>query len=292
MSKNTLGNRINELYKTNEKMKNFNGYIYISEKNNKLFSQSFGMANYSTMMPSDCDTIFRMGSITKQFTAMCILILEKQNLLSIDNCLIDYFPDYKNGSHVTIRQLLNMTSGIPEYLIHPEWTGYEVPSNKAVDNYDTYEFVKHLNLEETAGIKTQYSNTNYILLGIVIEKVSGMSYSDFLQKNIFSVLNMTRSGYLPIPKHFDNISIGYKSLTPTPQEADSTIYNTSMGANNIFTSVLDLCKWDAGGTKGFNTMITRNINTKHLIIMLCNVDACEESHIGHYSDLVMECIDF
>ena len=245
MKKSRLEVNINNLYKTNDKMKNFNGYIYISENNNELFNQGFGIANYSLMSPFDCNTIFRMGSITKQFTAMCILILEKKGLLSIDECLKNYFPDYKNGCNITIKQLLNMTSGIPEYLNHPEWKGQEIPSNKALDNYYTYNFIKNLNLDYIPGEKMTYSNPNYILLSIIIEKVSGMSYPDFIQKNIFTVLNMTRSGYLPVPMNFDNIAVGYKCIFPNQKEADTTIYNTSMGANNIFASISDLCKWDS-----------------------------------------------
>jgi CubicO group peptidase (beta-lactamase class C family) len=291
------------------------------------------MANYSSMMPFDCNTIFRMGSITKQFTAMCILILEKKGLLSIDECLKNYFPDYKNGCNITIKQLLNMTSGIPEYLIHPEWKGHEVPNNKSLDNYYTYDFIKHLSLDYIPGEKMTYSNPNYILLSIIIEKVSGISYPDFLQKNIFSVLNMTRSGYLPVPIHFDNIAIGYKSINPVPQEADTTIYNMSMGANNIFTSISDLRKWDSalyteklisqektnemlspsstgsmgnygygwfidkdivshgGLTIGFNAMISRNIKTKQLIIMLSNVEGNKDSYIYNYYELIKEFIE-
>jgi len=329
MKKSSLEKEINDLYKTNDKMRNFNGYIYISENNNELFNQGFGRANYSSMTPFNCNTIFRLGSITKQFTAMCILILEKKGLLSIDECLGNYFPDYKSGCNITIKQLLNMTSGIPEYLNHPEWKGHEVPGNKALDNYYTYNFIMHLSLDYIPGEKMTYSNPNYILLSIIIEKVSGMSYPDFLQKNIFSVLNMTRSGYLPVPIHFDNIAVGYKCISPIQQETDAAIYNTSMGANNIFSSISDLLKWDSalyseilisqekinemfspssagnygfgwfvdkeivshgGLTKGFNTMISRNINTKQLIIMLSNVEGNMDSHIYHYYELIKEFI--
>lgn len=318
-----LSKGINSLYNQNEYMKDFNGYIFIRKGIDILFEQSFGMADYSKMKKHDINTAFCLGSITKQFTAMCVLMLDQWRLLSIDDSIGEYLSDFDRGSFIKIRDILNMVSGMPEYWCQPGWKEVD-----GITQDHVYNFIRTLKDYKPAGEHFQYCNSNYIVLGVLIEKVSGMKYADFIQKYIFGPLGMNRSGWLPFSYDIDNAAVGYQSPRIGPPVERKPIFST-FGAGNIYSTSADLCKWDealyteklinsnrlnqmftpvlgdygmgwfikknkifhGGDMPGFSTRITRYPKGSLLILLLCNTDGCKESNMGHYADLVEKYVE-
>lgn len=168
----------------------FNGVLLVAEKGNIVYHKAFGYANYETKEPITEHTLFNLCSVTKQFTAMGILMLMEQGKLGLDDSLRQYFPELPY--RVTLRHMLHHTSGLPDYmqLGMQYWQEGNTATNKdAIELLATY----RPPVLYPQGERFQYCNTGYILLASVIEKVSGMSYADFLQKNIFDPLGMVQS---------------------------------------------------------------------------------------------------
>jgi CubicO group peptidase (beta-lactamase class C family) len=173
--------------------KEFMGSVLVARDGDVLFSKSYGYANLEWDIPNSPSTKFRIGSITKQFTAASILLLEERGKLSTTDLLSKYLPDAPSSwSKITLFHLLTHTSGIPDIEKlpdYPTWEPFPSPVAKTVARfYDRP-------LEFAPGERYRYSSSAYIVLGYLIEKLSGESYEEFLQKNIFAPLGMKDSGY-------------------------------------------------------------------------------------------------
>ena len=173
----------------------FNGAVLVAENGKVIFKKGYGLANMEWNIPNMPETKFRLGSITKQFTAMLILQLAEQGKLKLDGKIADYLPDYprSTGEKVTIHHLLTHTSGIPSYTGFPQFS-----SEMSRDPYAPAAFVKTFSdsaLQFEPGAKFSYNNSGYFLLGVIIEKVAGKSYEQALQENILQPLNMQNTGY-------------------------------------------------------------------------------------------------
>jgi CubicO group peptidase (beta-lactamase class C family) len=313
--------KINKLYDESTLFQDFNGYILIKAENEIKFQQGFGYSNFNSKKIANEDTIYNIGSITKQFTAVCTLQLVQKGLLSIDDCIIKYLPDFINGESLIIRDMLNMISGMPEYWCKPEWRETDSATNE-----DTYEFIKTLSDYQPPKKKFEYCNSNYIVLGKLIEKVSGQSLGDYMNQNIFAPLNMKRTSMLSVNPTDTNLAIGYKSPHVSKWEKEPTIITSYAGAGGIYSTAADLCKWDealytekilcnkllneafkpvlsgyamgwyingskashGGDAPGFSTKIMRISDRKFLVLLLCNFDGCRESNMIHYSGMVEE----
>ena len=159
---------IDQLLKQYHEYGQLNGSVLVADKGKVIYEKGFGMANMEWGIPNGPDTKFRIGSITKQFTAALILQLVEEGKIKLDGKLSDYLPDYRKdtGSRVTIHQLLNHTSGIPSYTSNPEF--FPKHSRNA---YGVPEFVKTFasgDLEFEPGSKFSYNNSGYTLLGAII----------------------------------------------------------------------------------------------------------------------------
>src|SRR5215216_6485219 len=173
--------KIDGLLKQYHEYGQFNGSVLVAEKGKVIYKKSFGMANMEWSIPNQPDTKFRIGSVTKQFTATLILQLVEEGKVKLDGKLSDYLTDYRKdtGDKVTIHQLLNHTSGIPSYTGLPNFFA-EVSRNP----YSVTDFVKKFasgDLEFEPGSKFSYNNSGYFLLGAIIEKVTGKSYETVLK---------------------------------------------------------------------------------------------------------------
>lgn len=169
----------------------FNGAIFVAEKGKLLYHKGFGYANYETKEPVTENTLFNLCSVSKQFTAMGILMLMEQGKLTLDDSLRRYFPELPY-SGVTIRQMLHHISGLPDYMMlgMQYWEeGNEAGNKEAIGLLATY----RPPMLFAPGEKFQHCNTGYILLGTIIEKVSGLSYPEFLKQRIFDPLGMVQS---------------------------------------------------------------------------------------------------
>jgi CubicO group peptidase (beta-lactamase class C family) len=165
--------------------------ILISKNGNNIFRKSYGMAHMELEIPVEPHMVFRIGSITKQFTAICILILYEKGKIDLNADINNYIDNFSSGNRkITVEHLLTHTSGIPNYTDLPEF-------RKNIRNDITLQeriaSIKNLPLEFDPGGKFNYSNSGYFLLGVIIENVSGMTYSDFLQEHIFIPLGMSHT---------------------------------------------------------------------------------------------------
>src|SRR3990172_579170 len=187
----TVQAKVDEYINAYVNMEQFSGSILIAKGGNILVSKGYGMANYELDVPNGPKTKFRIGSVTKQFTAMAIIQLQEKGLLIFNDPLSKFIPDYPRGNEITLLHLLNHTSGIFNYNESKELQEkmkYPISLERLVESF------KNTPLEFTPGEKYQYSNSNYVLLTYIIEKVSGKSYETYLQENIFQPLGMNNSG--------------------------------------------------------------------------------------------------
>ena len=222
----------------------FNGSVLVAEKGKVIYKKGFGMANMEWEIPNQPNTKHRLGSISKQFTALLILKLVEEGKLKLDIPISTYLPNYpKNtGDIITLHHLLTHTSGIPNYTSFPNFFK-EVSRNP----YSPETFVKQfaeLPLQFAPGEKFAYSNSGYFLLGYIIEKVSGKTYEKFLQETIFTPLKMNNSGY-------DNSSVILKNRASGYEKNGKNYINTSYidmsipyAAGSLYSTVEDLYLWD------------------------------------------------
>ena len=213
----------------------FNGSVLVIEHGEVLYENGFGEANVGKNLKFAADTPTYLASLTKQFTAMAVMILKDQGKLTYEDKLSKFFtgfPPYADS--VTIRQLLDHTSGIPDYV----GLGLERPGLTDADVLKA--LIKQPKLEFTPGSKFAYSNSGYILLAMIVEKVSEQPYSVFVKKNIFDRLGMKntfvreRSTVLP-----PNIAVGYDRFG-NPDDYTLLTY----GEGGIYSSVKDFVLWD------------------------------------------------
>lgn len=221
--------------------------IIISQHGSILFRKAYGLANTETNVPLRPELPLRTGSVTKQFTAAAIMLLAEQDKLSVSDEIGKYFPEYPvHGRHVTIEQLLTHTSGIRNYTASPQF-GAVMTKDVSVD--DVIAFFKDASPQFQPGQRFSYSNSNYFLLGAIIEKVSGMSYPDFMQQQIFQPLQM-RSTVIEKAASPLSTVIGYtqgrKGIASVPYYSMSWPF----AAGALRTSVDDLVLWDSAITTG------------------------------------------
>jgi CubicO group peptidase (beta-lactamase class C family) len=171
----------------------FMGSVLVARGENLIFSKGYGSANLEWNIPNSPSTKFRIASIGKQFTAAAILLLEERGKIRLDDSVKVYLSDAPaSWDNVTVFRLLTHTSGIPDYTRLPNFKSLE-PFPATPEQIVSWFRDKPLDFQP--GERISYSNSGYILLGSLIEKVSGRSYGDFVAENIFKPLGMSDSGY-------------------------------------------------------------------------------------------------
>src|SRR3984885_573545 len=185
--------RMDQIVRSYSDNHQFMGSVLVAQADKVVFEKSYGDANLEWNIPDDSLTKFRIGSMTKQFTAASILLLEERGKLSTDDYVKKYMPDAPAAwDKITIYNLLTHTSGIPSFTSFPDYRTSEAPPTTPKGLVDRF---RDKPLVFQPGEKWNYSNSGYILLGYLIEKISGKSYSAFVEENIFRPLEMTDSGY-------------------------------------------------------------------------------------------------
>ncbi|MDE5419202.1 serine hydrolase [Labilibaculum sp. DW002] len=236
--------QIEELLSTYEEYGKFNGSVLVSDQGKVIYKKGFGMANMEWDIPNEANTKHRLGSITKQFTAMLILQLVAEGKLDLQAPITTYLPDYPktSGDIITIHHLLTHTSGIPNYTAFPKFM-----DDESRNPYTPEEFVGKFadkELEFTPGEKFSYSNSGYFLLGVLIEKVSGKSYEEMLQDKIFDPLNMTDTGYDNHGDILKNRATGYEKQGGKYVNSKYLDMTIPYSAGSMYSTVDDLYKWD------------------------------------------------
>lgn len=219
----------------------FSGYVYISKKGTVLLDKGYGKADFDKGTDTTKQTKFDVASITKQFTATAIMQLQEKKLLDINDTVDKYIPTFPHGNQITIHQLLSHTSGLPEHPLDFDIRKFR-PSYKDFGKDGKNENVK-LTFEPGKGFL--YSNTGYILLGYIVEKVSAKTLDSYFKKNIFTPLNMKNTGYKNPDGQLDNLATGYVSSTKEKAEKSWTFINvgSAVGSASLCTTVEDLIIW-------------------------------------------------
>lgn len=163
------------------KVKQFNGTVLVMQKGKPIYKKSFGMADKEWNIANTNETKYRIGSVTKQFTSAAIMQLAGQGKLSVDDKLTKYFPDYPKGDSITLHMLLTHTSGIKNYTAIP---GFFLKASAPLSNDSVVAMFRNKPLDFTPGSAWSYSNSGYFLLGMIIEKVTGFKYSDYLAQQV------------------------------------------------------------------------------------------------------------
>lgn len=221
----------------------FNGSVLVAEGGKVILRKGYGMANMEWDIPNGPDTKFRLGSITKQFTAMLILQLMEQGKLTLDSKLGDALPYYRKdtGAQVTIHHLLTHTSGIPSYTERPDLREFDKNS------FGAEEFAKKYcsgDLQFAPGSKFHYNNSGYFLLGAIIEQITGKKYEEVLQERIFDPLEMKGTGYDHYATILKHRASGYQKTPNGYRNAAYLDMSIPYSAGSLYSTVNDLYLWD------------------------------------------------
>jgi CubicO group peptidase (beta-lactamase class C family) len=242
---------LNSLYSKGK----INGNFLIAEKGKVIYSQSFGYTSEVKKEKLNENSIFELASCSKQFTAMAIMILKEKGKMNLDDDITKYLPELSYYKNITVRNLLNHTSGLPDYM---ELMDKYFDKSKIATNKDIIDlFSKHKpKIIFEPNTKYEYSNTGYALLASIIEEVSGSTFADFLNKNIFEPLQMKNSFVYNrrfSPKKINNYAYGYvysDSLKEyfLPDELEETKMviwlDGIVGDGTVNSTINDLLKWD------------------------------------------------
>ena len=237
----------------------FSGSILVSIEGNILINNGYGMANYELNVPNSAETKFCIGSITKQFTSILVLQLIEKGLLSLDETLDRFISDYPFGNKVTIHHLLTHSSGIYNYTEDEELDMY-------MRNYifpsDLIDKFKNKPFEFEPGLKYSYSNSGYILLGHIIEKLTNKTYEECVKENIFNKLSMINSGYNDHIKLVKGRASGYDLVDGEIQNSDFIDSSITYAAGSLYSTIEDLHKWNSALLNG--TLISKEFLNKML----------------------------
>ena len=234
----TIFKKVDEYFSLLTGQNRFCGSLLITRNGKTIISKGYGMANYEYNMPNAPETIFRIGSLSKQFTAMAIIQLEDKGLLSVNDFVSKYIPGYPNGNRITIHQLLCHRSGLPR-----EKTGEEslkFPTTRKIAEYEQ-DLADSLLFEP--GTDYFYSNVGYDLLAYIIEIVSGKTIENYTSENIFQPLGMKSSGFYDGKTVIKNRAYGYSHDSGNKIISSDNKELNSKGAGGIYSTVKDLAIW-------------------------------------------------
>jgi CubicO group peptidase (beta-lactamase class C family) len=225
--------------------------VFVRKNGQTAFERSYGVRDLRSNAKIDAHTNFRLASFTKQFTAMAIMLLVHDGKLRYEETLAQIFPDFPAyGKTITVRNLLNHTAGLPDYedlmdavekAKGPTWT-----AEKQIQDNEVLELLKKEKSGKFApGTSWSYSNSGYVVLGVIVAKVSGKSYGEFLHKRIFAPLKMNRT--LVFQKGRNDVSnraFGHSKEGDALKETDQSSTSATLGDGGIYSNLEDLAKWD------------------------------------------------
>ncbi len=218
--------KVDELFSAVTDTKSPGAAIAVVRDNEVVLVKGYGLADVERRTSITAQTVFRIGSVTKCFTAIAILQLHEKGQLDIDNPIAEYLPDFPHGDQVWVRHLLSHTAGVPDFV--------------------SYEEAKTRQLDFAPGERINYSNTGYQMLGKIIEAASGQSYGEYLQTNIFRPLGMTRSGYGGSAKLAGRATGYLLSANRVYEAAPPGDATGAFAAGGIYSTVEDMVRWEQG----------------------------------------------
>ena len=240
--------------------------IIVTKDGKPIYKKAFGTSNMELNTPMNIESVFQIGSITKQFTAVSILMLAEKGKLNLNDKIVKYIPDYPiSGKNITINHLLNHTSGIKNSTPVSKKGAISKTSMSSVELVD---YFKNEPLDFIPGDRFKYSNAGYILLGRIIEVVSGQSYEDFIENNIFNKIEMTSSYYGNRKEIIKNRVSGYHTNQNIYYNADYISLTLPYAAGSILSTVGDLWKWQ--NALNSNILIKRSSFEKAIRLTVLN----------------------
>jgi CubicO group peptidase (beta-lactamase class C family) len=220
----------------------FMGSVLVAKAGQVVFKKSYGLANRELAAPNTPDTKFRLGSLTKQFTAAAILQLQQQGKLSVDDHISKYIPESPDAwKDITIQELLSHTSGLPNFTSFPD---YQKTQRLPTTPLNLIQRFLKKPLDFPPGTKFRYSNSGYIVLGYIIEKVSGESYEAYLKQNIFDPLDLQSTGYDHAAAILKQRASGYLPHGLHLVNAGYIDMSVPFSAGALYSTVNDLYRWD------------------------------------------------
>ncbi|HEV7423678.1 MAG TPA: serine hydrolase [Candidatus Paceibacterota bacterium] len=231
---------LDSLVSAYERQNSFNGTVLVAQKGKIILEKGYGFENKKENKLNTANTIYQIGSITKQFTSAIILQLVEKQKMGLQDRLSKYIPDYPMGDSITVENLLTHTSGIYNYTDDENFM--KTSSERPISRDSLINLFKNKPLDFPPGTKWSYSNSGYILLGIIIEKVTHKSYFQVARESIFEPLEMSHTGFDFTNLKSPDKATGYSGDFSTPVGiVDSSV---SFAAGSIYTTVGDLYKWD------------------------------------------------
>ena len=243
--------KLDSLLKRINKRHDFHGSVMVIKNNKIVYDNHIGLADFRKKQKIDENSVFQLASVSKQFTAAAIMLLNEQGKLNLNDTITDYFPRFPY-KEVTIRNLMNHTAGLPKYfwIAEHKWTGEKAPTNNEM-----------MDLMETAGVERffrpgrnfDYSNTGYFVLASLVEKVSGSEFGTFLEDNFFTPLGMKNSYVYSFENDpiRDNQLIGYRLYRGWRHlKINGSVNDAIVGDKNVYSTSEDLYKWIVGLNSG------------------------------------------
>ncbi len=219
----------------------FSGSVLVAQGDNVILSKGYGMADYDQGIPNTPQTKFGMGALTQQFTAMVILQLQEEGLLLVDDPIAKYLPDFPNGELMTIHHALIFASGLEDYTGLPE---FEDVAESPTSVNELIALFEDEPLVTNPGQSFSGFNSGYVLLGAIIEQVSGMAYEEYLQQNIFEPLGMANSGYNLSDPTITDEALGYAFTGGEPAVEQPFDLSNGYSAFGLYSTTEDLYRWD------------------------------------------------
>ncbi len=238
----TAADRVDEIVRAAMQRQKIPGLALLVARDGKIVKvQGYGLANVELQAPVRPETLFQSGSMGKQFTATGVMMLVEEGKVGLDDKIAKYFTDAPaSWNEITVRNLLSHTSGIKNY------TEGQLDYRKDYSEDELVKLAEALPLDFPPGEGWHYSNTGYLLLGVLIHKVTGKFYGDFLQERIFRPLGMTSTRVMSEADIIPNRSSGYRLVNgelKNQEYVSPTLNSTADGS--LYFNVLDLAKWDA-----------------------------------------------
>lgn len=304
--------RMDQIVRSSVDDKQFMGSILVVQNGQVILDKGYGYANIEWQIPNSPTTKFRLGSVTKQFTAVSILLLEEQGKLKISDLVHKYMPDAPAAwANITIHHLLTHASGIPNYTNFPDFAAMTTSPKTP---QQLLELFRNKPLDFQPGSGYVYNNSGYVLLGYLIEKISGQSYQDFVVTNLLKPLSMNDSGYDSHSEIIVQRASGYIKAATEFHNADYLDMSIPYAAGSLYSTTHDLHKWvenlftekvisltslkkmitpnandygfgviiqpvdgstvimHGGGINGFNTMLLHSPEDRLTVIILANLN--------------------
>ena len=235
----------------------FNGAWLYAEKGSIVSKGVLGFRDPKNTMPITEDTIFQLASVSKQFTATAVMLMRREGLLSLEADITEFFPELEAYKGVTVRHLLSHTGGVPDYFDDADWfIRIWKEENRVPGNDEILRFLCETKLKPyfAPGEKFEYSNTGYNLLALLVERLSGIPYEDFLQKNIFEPAGMSSTHCCYIRRDgvpFENYARAtvlengkYVADIDSEEDSDVTAFDGLNGDDYVFSNIFDMLTWD------------------------------------------------